>query len=882
MHSHLVGRSDERERLRSALANAPAAIVLSGPAGVGKTRLGREVCDELGNERTVVSCFASTAAGEVPFGAFARLVPAPEPGTPADPTAMLRTVAERIDSELDGAAGLLMIDDAHLLDEASVALVHHLIHATPLSVLLTVRADTRAPADIARLWANDRVETLELANLDEYDTAALVGALCGGPVAATTTSDVWQATRGNPLFVRELVLAALGDGRIRNEEGLFRLQGELRAPARLTELVRDQLRAGDPRHFDALELLALTGPVSLDAVDRADVAETAGETIDQLLQAGSVSVSGSGRRREVRLAHPLHEDALTEPMTAIHRRAMQRRAVELLRHSPGPAFRYRETMLRIESGLAVDEDMIEQAAHYALTCFDRSGAEHLVRASLETDADPSVRVELDRVLAKLLRWTGRHDAAETILERSDVAAVDESHAHAEHLIARSENLFRGLLDGAAARELLAGAKHVRWDSADAERLAAFDASLLLLEAQVDRAVPAGETIVEHGSDPAARAMAAVVVSYAQGRAGRFDRAIEAADLADHLAERHPEALSDDPTAPWIGRCLALADSGALDRCDDDLRVGPRGGVDFDRVHWQGWQELITARAEAIRGRMTTAALHAKSAALSFRDHEDRALERVAWAGVARIEGQRGDSTSAAVEAIERAGDIDRGPFRLLDCELAWAEGWVAVAEGRLSAARDTLHDAADVAGSSGQHAIALAIAHDALRIEAHPDTGGLVLRLADRVDGALAGGRATHARAVIANDVDGYGRAAETMAGCGAHLPAAEVLAQGASLARSAGDQRLGRQLAARSVARRRDCEDALTPALRTLREPISLTRREREVASLAANGLTGPEIADRLYVSVRTVNNHLQHVYRKLGIESRSDLGPALDLTAE
>ncbi|MDE0802176.1 MAG: helix-turn-helix transcriptional regulator [Acidimicrobiales bacterium] len=63
------------------------------------------------------------------------------------------------------------------------------------------------------------------------------------------------------------------------------------------------------------------------------------------------------------------------------------------------------------------------------------------------------------------------------------------------------------------------------------------------------------------------------------------------------------------------------------------------------------------------------------------------------------------------------------------------------------------------------------------------------------------------------------------------------------------------------------------------MQEPVALTRREREVAALAANGLTGPEIAGQLFLSVRTVNNHLQRAYQKLGIESRAGLADALDL---
>jgi DNA-binding CsgD family transcriptional regulator len=58
--------------------------------------------------------------------------------------------------------------------------------------------------------------------------------------------------------------------------------------------------------------------------------------------------------------------------------------------------------------------------------------------------------------------------------------------------------------------------------------------------------------------------------------------------------------------------------------------------------------------------------------------------------------------------------------------------------------------------------------------------------------------------------------------------------------------------------------------------QPV-LTPRERQVAELAAAGVRSREIADRLFLSTRTVENHLQRVYAKLGVSGRVELDPAL-----
>src|SRR6201996_6209174 len=59
----------------------------------------------------------------------------------------------------------------------------------------------------------------------------------------------------------------------------------------------------------------------------------------------------------------------------------------------------------------------------------------------------------------------------------------------------------------------------------------------------------------------------------------------------------------------------------------------------------------------------------------------------------------------------------------------------------------------------------------------------------------------------------------------------------------------------------------------RSSRRPDGLTSRENDVATLAAQGLTTPEIADQLYLSVNTVEYHLRNVFTKLGINSRREL---------
>ena len=82
---------------------------------------------------------------------------------------------------------------------------------------------------------------------------------------------------------------------------------------------------------------------------------------------------------------------------------------------------------------------------------------------------------------------------------------------------------------------------------------------------------------------------------------------------------------------------------------------------------------------------------------------------------------------------------------------------------------------------------------------------------------------------------------------------------------------------AARAHRLAQACEGARTPALAALAAPLPLTRREREIVTLAAGGLSNRQIADRLVVSVRTVEGHLYRACAKLGVSDPSELAPLL-----
>ena len=154
--------------------------------------------------------------------------------------------------------------------------------------------------------------------------------------------------------------------------------------------------------------------------------------------------------------------------------------------------------------------------------------------------------------------------------------------------------------------------------------------------------------------------------------------------------------------------------------------------------------------------------------------------------------------------------------------------------------------------------------------------------LADIVDGRLAPACAAHAHALAADDGTGLDAAAATFTDLGFDLFAAEAQAAAASAHGAAGHRAAAHTSAERARRLAIACEGASTPLLRrlaALEGSGDLTPRERETAELAARGHTDREIAEALFLSIRTVHAHLRSAYAKLGVPGRTGLAEVLGI---
>ena len=146
-------------------------------------------------------------------------------------------------------------------------------------------------------------------------------------------------------------------------------------------------------------------------------------------------------------------------------------------------------------------------------------------------------------------------------------------------------------------------------------------------------------------------------------------------------------------------------------------------------------------------------------------------------------------------------------------------------------------------------------------------------------DAFLVQAFAAHAKALCASDAKGLGAVAALFESLGADLLAAEAWTEASAVSRSKGHGDEALTATARAETSLDRCEGARTPALvpQTILAP-TLTPRQRDVAALVAGGLSNREVADTLYVSLRTVENHLYQVYAKLAVSDRKGLARRLN----
>ncbi|WP_105969929.1 LuxR family transcriptional regulator AbsR2 [Streptomyces geranii] len=384
-----TGREGELELLRHSLAGERHGVVVTGPAGHGKTRLVTEAVR--GTDCAKVSGTPETR--DIPFAAFAHLLP--------EEVSLHRAV------QLLSGVRTLLVDDAHLLDDSSAALVHQLAVHGRTRLLVVATDGAQAPGAVSRLWTGEVLPRLPLKPLPREETAQLIAAGAGSPVEPLTARRLHHLCQGDLRLLRDLV------GAVRERGELTLASDELmwRGPVPVTPAVRERagealLNRATTEERDTLDRLAFSEPLPLS------LATLPLGTLESLEADGLIRVDAES---EVRLAHPLHGPVLRASAGQLRARRLSRTPAEcaaaLTAEQAELADRIERTDVQDQAGPVGDWLASEQAvpASYATVRSRFARLRGELREALSwareglrgTPDDPSCRTELALASAQL-------------------------------------------------------------------------------------------------------------------------------------------------------------------------------------------------------------------------------------------------------------------------------------------------------------------------------------------------------------------------------------------------------------------------------------------------------------------------------------------------
>jgi len=289
----LIGRRAELEVFETALCSGErTGLLIYGAAGVGKTRLADECLQwAAASGHPTEHVTGSRATVLLPLGAVATLLAAglgqPGPDGQVNTVALFEETRRALHERHQGRRVVTVADDASMLDAASLALLWYLAAQGTIFLIATVRSGEPVPDLLTGLWRDGRVERADLEDLSRTQLDTLLHLALGGPIEAGAGREFWEVTTGNPLYVHELVLGALGSGALVERSGVWHLEDRLPATGRLLDLVEQRIGGLSAQARAVVDLLALCQPLELGYLETT----AAPGVLESLERAGLVTIA---------------------------------------------------------------------------------------------------------------------------------------------------------------------------------------------------------------------------------------------------------------------------------------------------------------------------------------------------------------------------------------------------------------------------------------------------------------------------------------------------------------------------------------------------------------------------------------------------------------
>jgi DNA-binding CsgD family transcriptional regulator len=916
-------------------------VVIEGGAGIGKTRLLAEARALAGSAgMRVLAARGGEFEGEFAYGIvrqlFEPLLVSAPPDLRSDllsgPAALIEPLLGGSQVAASGEAlaessfailhalywlavnvalqqpTMLAIDDLHWADTPSLRWLHYLtrrLEEVPLIVAAATRppeGESRDPTLVAELVADPEAAAIRPGPLGCDSIAVLARGLHGLDLDEAFCAAVEAATGGNPLFVGAVLDAVAQEGITPTAEHVPRLL-EIGAQG-VSRVVGLRLARLEPEALALLRAASILG----DGVELRHAAALAGMDANELGPAAAALVRLDLLRSEdpVEFFHPVVRTAVTETLDVVEREAAHRAAADLLVGAGAPAESVAGHLLRVtpRADLFV-VSTLRQAAERSLAQGAAEPAIGYLTRALEEEVEPALRAKLLVELGLAERRRSGPAAAAHLRAALDLLPVRSGRCRVALELGRALWLTDQIADALAAFETALGEVDRIGDPDLYELLLAELITSAWWDAQTCPIAEAriGEIDLDalHGGlgsekllavmahyeyrlglhrelaiDFARRALApgnllasgSTALYYAVNvlpRSGLLDEGVSVLDQALGQARRRGDIPNVAFSLLWRGKHQILR--GDLRAAVADLREA----IDLCVAHGVlvAWPYNIGFLAYALleHGEADEAAQVLDQGGFP----EELPLDQVPVIWLQLIRGRLRIETGSPERGVEDLLQVGESA-RLVPCDnpsdLPW-RSWAA--EGL------RLLDRHDEARALAGEELALA------RRWGDPHTIGASLRVLGLLErGEVGIGLLREALEVLAES-DARLEHARVLVDLGAALRRANQRTEARERLREGVDLALA--IGALGLARRANEEIAASGARprRVLRTGVdALTASERRVAQLAAEGMSNKEIAQALFVTIKTVEVHLSHAYRKLEISSRAQLGKALTPAAK
>jgi DNA-binding CsgD family transcriptional regulator/tetratricopeptide (TPR) repeat protein len=814
-----------------------------GEAGVGKTLLLRRFCDEQGTSTRVLWGSCDPLSTPRPLGPLADVaqVTGGELGELMQREARPYEVAAALLRELaDRAPTVVVLEDVHWADEGTLDVLRLLgrrLRSTPALVIASYRDDELARSHPLRVVLGE-VARSDAARLRLEPLSPAAVARLAEP-HEVDGGELYRSTGGNPFFVSEVLAAGQGEIPQTVRDAVLARASRLSAPART---ILDAA-AVFPVHTETWLLEALEG-------------ETVA-SLDECVASGMLRPQAEG----VAFRHELARIAIEESLSPHQRLRLHREALAALVHQPnGVADPARVAHHAVAAG---DVDAVVRfapvaAARAASLGAHREAVAQYAEALRFGDRIPTAeRADLLELRARSCLLTDQYDEGIAALEQALECrrTLGDKLKEGDALRRLSEFLWcpgRTAESNRSAREAVELLEELP-PSRELARAYANLASNCSTAVLVEEAIAWGERaleLAERFDDEEIASYALATIGFCQGDYEKLEQSLERARRAD-LAECAGRAFNALATTAVRSRRHSLA-SGYVEQgiayCSDR-------GIELFRLY------LLASRArlELDQGRWSEAADTAATVLRIPRTSTTPRIGSLVVLGLLRA--RRGDpgQWSALEEAwalAEPTGELPRlGPVAAAKAEAAWLGGDLeAVAEAT-------------------EGALALAVERKARWLAGELAVWRRRAGLRDEIP--------LETPKPYALELAGDWRAASALwLQMGGRYEAALALSQADDEAALRGSivelHEIGAPAAAAAVARRLRERGARGiprgPRQATRDNPASLTSRELEVLALIAEGLRNAEVAERLFLSRKTVDHHVSAILRKLGVRTRAE----------